>query len=86
MIDDDGSIVARDWAVGFVLGIGLRPEEWGKRILLTKHRQLLTPILVYSDTSIRSSAAHVSRGKAPTPSHRARALARTDHIKMSDRA
>lgn len=51
-IDDDGSILARDWAVGFVLGIGLRPEEWGKRILLTKHRQLLTPILVYSDPSI----------------------------------
>jgi hypothetical protein len=24
MVDDDGSIVARDWAVGFMLGIGLR--------------------------------------------------------------
>jgi yecA family protein len=52
LIDDDGSILARDWAVGFVLGIGLRPEEWGKRVLLTKHRLLLTPILVYSDPSI----------------------------------
>lgn len=52
MTDDDGSIVARDWAVGFVLGIGLRSEEWGKRILLTKHRGLLTPILVYSDPSV----------------------------------
>lgn len=43
---------SRDWAVGFALGIGLRSEEWGKRILLTKHRQLLTPILVYCDPSI----------------------------------
>ena len=52
MVDDDGSIVARDWAVGFALGIGLRSEAWGKRILLTKHRQVLTPILVYCDPSI----------------------------------
>ena len=49
MVDDDGSIVARDWAVGFVLGIGLRSEAWGKRILLTKHREVLTPILVYCE-------------------------------------
>ena len=46
MVDDDGSIVARDWAVGFALGIGLRSEAWGKRILLTKHREVLIPILV----------------------------------------
>ena len=37
MVDADGGIVARDWAVGFALGIGLRPDEWGKCILLTKH-------------------------------------------------
>jgi yecA family protein len=49
MIDDDGSIVARDWAVGFALGIALRPKEWGESILLTKHRQLLIPILVYCE-------------------------------------
>jgi uncharacterized protein len=49
MIGNDGSIVARDWAVGFMLGIGLRSEEWGKRILLTQHRQVLTPILVYCE-------------------------------------
>jgi yecA family protein len=30
MIDDDGSIVARDWAIGFALGIGLRPKQWGR--------------------------------------------------------
>jgi len=52
MVDADGGIVARDWAVGFALGIGLRPDEWGKCILLTKHRQVLTPILVYCDPSI----------------------------------
>jgi yecA family protein len=49
MVDDDGRIVARDWAVGFVLGIGLRSEAWGKRILLTKHREVLIPILVYCE-------------------------------------
>jgi yecA family protein len=49
MVDDDGSIVVRDWAVGFALGIGLRRNEWGKHILLTKHRQVLVPILVYCE-------------------------------------
>jgi yecA family protein len=46
---DGARIVARDWAVGFALGIGLRPKEWGKRILLTKHREVLIPILVYCE-------------------------------------
>jgi yecA family protein len=49
MVDDDGSIVVRDWAVGFALGIGLRAKEWGKHILLTEHRQALAPILVYCE-------------------------------------
>ena len=49
MVDDDGSIVGRDWAVGFALGIGLRAKEWGKHILLTEHRQALAPILVYCE-------------------------------------
>jgi yecA family protein len=49
MIDEDGSIVARDWAVGFALGIALRPKEWGESMLLTKHRQVLIPILVYCE-------------------------------------
>jgi len=49
MIDRDGSVVARDWAVGFMLGIGLRPQKWAGSILLTEHRGLLTPILVYHD-------------------------------------
>jgi yecA family protein len=52
MIGNDGSIVARDWAVGFMLGIGLRSEEWVKRILLTQHRQVLTPILVYCEGNL----------------------------------
>jgi yecA family protein len=52
MIDEDGGIVARDWAVGFVLGIGLRPKEWGKCILLTKHREVLIPILVYCEENL----------------------------------
>ena len=49
MIDRDGGVVARDWSVGFMLGVGLRPQEWAGSILLTEHRGLLTPILVYHD-------------------------------------
>jgi len=49
MTDDDGSIVARDWAVGFMLGIALRSKEWGRSILLTQHRQVLVPILVFCE-------------------------------------
>jgi yecA family protein len=52
MVDDDGSIVARDWAVGFALGIGLRSEAWGKRILLTKHREVHIPILVHCESEL----------------------------------
>jgi len=40
---DDGSVVAHEWALGFMLGVGLRSEQWGKRVLLTQHRQLLIP-------------------------------------------
>jgi uncharacterized protein len=49
MIDDDGSIVARDWAIGFTLGIRLRSDAWTKYILLTKHLPVLIPILVYCE-------------------------------------
>jgi yecA family protein len=49
MVDDDGSIVVRDWAVGFALGIGLRAKEWGTHILLTEHCRALVPILVYCE-------------------------------------
>jgi yecA family protein len=48
MTDGEGSIVVRDWAVGFALGIALR-KEWGRCILLTEHRQVLVPILVYCE-------------------------------------
>jgi uncharacterized protein len=78
MVDDDGSILARDWAVGFALGIGLRSEEWGKRILLTKHRDVLTPILVYCDPSIDllpdMSAAEKRRQQATAHAHIAQAV------------
>jgi yecA family protein len=46
---DGARIVARDWAVGFALGVGLRPKEWGECILLTEHRDVLIPILVYCE-------------------------------------
>ena len=83
MVDDDGSIVVRDWVVGFALGIGLRAQEWGKRILLTQHRQALIPILVYCEGELdllpdmpaaekrrRQATAHVGIAPAlpPAPS------------------
>jgi yecA family protein len=52
MVDDSGMIVAQDWATGFMLGVALRPEDWGKRILLTEYRQLLIPILVSCDPAL----------------------------------
>jgi yecA family protein len=27
--DDKGTVIASDWAVGFILGLGLRSAEWG---------------------------------------------------------
>jgi yecA family protein len=77
MTDGDGSIVVRDWAVGFVLGIGLRSKQWGQHILLTKHRAVLIPILVYCEGELdllpdmpaaekrrRQATAHVEIAKA----------------------
>jgi uncharacterized protein len=52
MVDDDGSIVVREWAVGFALGIGLRAKEWEKYILDAEHRQALVPILLYCEGAL----------------------------------
>jgi yecA family protein len=90
MIDDDRGIVARDWAVGFVLGIGLRSEVWGKRILFTKYRELLTPILVYCDPSIDLlpdvSAAEKRRRQAAAHEQIAHAVVATRAICSPHRA
>jgi yecA family protein len=51
MIDDEGKTVVDHWVVGFMLGLRLRSVEWANHVLLTKHRALLTPILVYSDAT-----------------------------------
>ena len=82
MTDDDGSIVARDWAVGFMLGIGLRSKEWGRCILLTQHRQVLVPILVYCEGELdllpdmpavekrrRQATAHAEIAQAVAAAH-----------------
>jgi yecA family protein len=50
MIDRDGSFVLVDWAAGFMLGVGLRQEPWASCFLLTEHRRLLAPILVFCET------------------------------------
>lgn len=65
---DDGSIVAREWALGFVLGVGLRSEQWGKRVLLSQHRQLLIPILVCCEAASTSYlTGNVSREETAAP-------------------
>ena len=72
MVDDDGSIIARDSAVGFALGIGLRSKEWGECILLTEHRQALVPILVWRASSIscRTCRPRKSAGGKLPPTQR----------------
>jgi yecA family protein len=79
MIDDAGSIVVRDWAVGFALGIGLRAKEWGKHILLTEHRQVLVPILVCCEGELDllpdMPPAEKRRHQANAPEKIARAVA-----------
>jgi len=78
MVDDDGSIIARDWAVGFALGIGLRSKEWGECILLTEHRQALVPILVYCEGELNllpdMPAAEKRRRQATAHAEIARAV------------
>ena len=48
-------------AVGFALGIGLRSEEWGQRLLLTKHRPVLT-----RDSSIHPLPKRAGRDRVST--------------------
>jgi len=40
---DEGSIIAEDWTVGFMLGVGLRAKVWEK-IMLSPFRLKLAPI------------------------------------------
>ena len=51
MVDDDGSIFVRHWAVGFMAGVALRGEQWAKTIFLTRHRPLMEPILLHFDVA-----------------------------------
>ncbi|MDR3436320.1 UPF0149 family protein [Telmatospirillum sp.] len=51
MVDDDGSLFVRHWAVGFMMGVGLRRDLWSEIIFLTKHRSLMEPILLYFDVA-----------------------------------
>ena len=70
MVDDDGSIVVRDWAVGFALGIGLRAKEWGEA-----HPAHRAPPGVGPDPGLlrgraRSLAGHAGHAKSEAPSDR----------------
>ena len=84
MVDDDGSIIARDWAIGFALGIGLRSKEWGECILLTEHRQALVPILVYCEGELDllpdMPAAEKRRREAEARRAAAQAAAYAKHL------
>jgi hypothetical protein len=72
---DDGGIVLRDWAVGFVLGIGLRAKEWAKHILLTKHRQVLVRLLRGRTRSLARICRLRKRHQATAHEEIARAVA-----------
>jgi yecA family protein len=43
-MQDEGAIVAEEWTIGFMLGVGMRAKAWGK-IMLSSFRQTLAPIL-----------------------------------------
>lgn len=43
--DTDGTVIPFDWAEGFALAIGLRPEAWDPLFKSKKHGFLLFPIL-----------------------------------------
>ena len=66
---DDGEVIVREWAVGFMLGVGLRAPAWGDAILLTAHRNTtMAPILIYYDVGqdflLDVPAAEKTRPKA----------------------
>jgi len=90
MTDGEGSIVVRDWAVGFALGIALRSKEWGRCILLTEHRQVLVPILVYCEGELDllpdMPAAEKRRRQATAHAEIAQAVADARNIRNPYRA
>ncbi len=43
-MQDEGAIIAEQWTIGFMLGVGLRAKAWEK-IMLSSFRQTLAPIL-----------------------------------------
>jgi uncharacterized protein len=46
--DIDGSVLPFGWADGFVRGMALRPEAWGKLVLSKRDQHLLLPLLALS--------------------------------------
>ena len=50
MKSDDGEVIVHEWVIGFMLGVGLRVQQWADAILLTEHRTTtMAPILAYYD-------------------------------------
>lgn len=69
-IHDKGQIIAEDWTVGFMMGVGLRAKAWTK-ILLSPLRSTLAPIFSVHEVGRKMmpdlSEAELDRIKSSAP-------------------
>ena len=67
---DEGKIIAEDWTVGFMMGVGLRAKVWEK-IMLSPFRSKLAPILTrcapWTQLRVSCAAKLRSSGKLDLP-------------------
>jgi uncharacterized protein len=68
MVDDQGNILARDWAVGFVIGIALRLQTMGRVHPAHKRPRGAGPDPRLLRGRARSPAGHDDDRKVPAPS------------------
>jgi Uncharacterised protein family (UPF0149) len=73
MVDDQGNILARDWAVGFVIGIALRLQTMGRVHPAHKRPRGAGPDPRLLRGRARSRAGHDDDRKVPAPGQRASA-------------
>jgi yecA family protein len=74
---DEGRVVIDDWAIGFMLGMGMRGKAW-TNIIVSSFRPILAPILSVNDAGRKMmpdiSAADLDRTKATAHDHIADAV------------
>ncbi|TWB56614.1 UPF0149 family protein [Nitrospirillum viridazoti] len=58
----DGTLIAADWAEGFVLAIGFRPRAWEPLLKSKRHAHLLLPILGLCGDETGQSALGLDAG------------------------